>query len=328
MTRRPRTLLALGIAMAMGLSIGCALRTMTVASAVEIAPRSSLPQIDPSRVRADVEKLSLGFPNRSYGDPKVLDAAAAWIAGELRSSGTEPEDQPFDVKGVTYRNVLAHFGPEKGPRVVVGAHYDAADGFPAADDNASGVAALLALTRVWAKRPPTGRVDVAFYSLEEPPSYATDAMGSVHHAKSLVEKSVAIRAVLALETLGTYDDTPGSQHFPAPLLGLLYPDRADFVAVVGDTDCAPLLAEVKGAMRGTGAIPVYAIAAPAWVPGIDWSDHRSYRPFGIPAVMITDTALFRNPRYHTADDRPDRLDYVRLARATQAIWAAVDTLAR
>lgn len=330
MTRRLRRgLVALGLTVVVISALGsCAFRTMTVAGVPTIAPRAALPTIDSARLRADVEKLSLGFPGRSYGAPQVLDAAAAWIGDELRAMGASPADQPFTVDKITYRNVLARFGPETGPRVVVGAHYDAAEGFPAADDNASGVAALLALSRVWAKQPPSARVDVVFWSLEEPPSYATDAMGSVHHARALVKQGVAIRAVLSLETLGTYDDTPGSQHFPAPGLGLLYPDRGDFVAVVGDTGCGPLLAEVKGAMRGAGTIPVHAMAGPAWVPGIDWSDHRSYRPFGVPAVMITDTAPFRNPRYHTADDRPDRLDYVRLAKATQAVWAAVDHLAR
>lgn len=321
--------MAAAAAIALVAALGsCAIRTMTVGGAALLAPEADLPTVDAARLRADVTKLSLGFPGRSFGAPKVLDGAAAWIASELVAAGAKPTMQPFVVANQEYRNVLTHFGPDTGPRIVVGAHYDAAEGFPAADDNGSGVAALLALARVWAVRPPRARVDVVFWSLEEPPSYATDAMGSVHHAKQLVAEGVPVRAVLSLETLGTFDDRPGSQRFPAPGLGLLYPDRGDFVAVVGDTGCSDLLSVVKGAMRGAGVLPVHAIAAPAWVPGIDWSDHRSYRPFGIPAVMITDTAPFRNPRYHTADDTPDKLDYVRLARATQATWAAVDHLAR
>lgn len=285
------------------------------------------PAVDPVALEADVRHLVEAFPGRSETRPEVLRAASDWIAQVLREAGGRAAFQEYAVGDRGYRNVRAFFGPEAGARLVVGAHYDACRGLPGADDNASGVAGLLALARSFRERPPAGPVELVAYTLEEPPHFRQSTMGSARHAAALRAEGAEVKAMLCLEMLGTYNDAPGSQRYPVPGLGLLYPDRGDFLVVVGDLASPRLVRKVKGAMAAASPLPVRSINAPSFVTGVDFSDHRSYWAAGIPAVMVTDTAFFRNPRYHTANDTPDMLDYPRMAQGLQGIRAAVDRLA-
>jgi Zn-dependent M28 family amino/carboxypeptidase len=225
-------------------------------------------------------------------------------------------------------NIVATFGPETPERIVVGAHYDTFMDYPGADDNASGVAGLLELARMLGQAPPSLRVELVAFTLEEPPFFRTDAQGSAVHAESLRAKDVRVRAMLNLEMIGCFSDAPGSQAFPLPLLKLWYPDTGNFIVVVGQLGRGALVRDVKRAMRGASDLPVHSINAPAFIPGVDFSDHLSYWERGYPAVMITDTAFYRNPRYHTAQDTPATLDYARMAKVTDGVHAAVRTLAR
>ncbi|MBI4061055.1 MAG: M28 family peptidase, partial [Elusimicrobia bacterium] len=195
------------------------------------------------------------------------------------------------------------------------------------DDNASGAAGLLELARLLGKDAPAAPTELVAYSTEEPPYFATADMGSARHARALKARGAVIRAMISLEMIGTFSDEPGSQAYPSPLLALYYPSRADFIAVVGDLRNAGLARRVKKAMRA-GGLPVYSINAPAFIPGIDYSDHASYWREGYPAVMISDTAFYRNPRYHTSRDTADRLDYRRMAQVVSGAFAAVRDLAR
>lgn len=283
--------------------------------------------VDPAGLEADVRHLVEAFPGRSEARPEVLWAASEWIGRVLREAGGRVEFQEFPVGKGVYRNVRAFFGPEAGARLVVGAHYDACRGLPGADDNASGVAGLLALARSFRERPPTGPVELVAYTLEEPPHFRQPTMGSVRHAAALRAEGAEVKAMICLEMLGTFTDAPGSQRYPVPGLGLLYPDRGDFLVVVGDLASPRLVRKVKGAMAAASPLPVRSINAPSFITGVDFSDHRSYWAVGIPAVMITDTAFFRNPRYHTAADTPETMDYRRMALGVRGIRAAVDRLA-
>ena len=217
----------------------------------------------------------------------------------------------------------ASFGPLTAERVVIGAHYDGCEPFPAADDNASGVAVLLELARLLAANPPKGRVELVAWSLEEPPYFRTVSMGSYFHARSLADGKVKVRAAISLETMGFYKDEAGTQHFPAPGLSLLYSTQANYLAVVGDLGQIGLTRKVKAAMKAGSPLPVFSINAPVAIPGIDFSDHLNYWKFGYPAVMITDTAFNRNANYHTQTDTLDTLDYPRLAQATEGVFEAV-----
>jgi hypothetical protein len=213
------------------------------------------------------------------------------------------------------------------PYVVVGAHYDTAGPLPGADDNASGVAGLLELARALGAAPPEGRVDLVAYTLEEPPFFMTPRMGSAVHAASLRREGIEVRAMISLEMIGYFTDAPNSQTFPLGILRFFYPRTGNFIAVVGKLGQGSTLRRIKQAMRAASDLPVESINAPTWIPGVDFSDHRSYWMAGYPAAMITDTAFYRNDRYHTVQDTPESLDYSRMAKVVEGVHCAVRALA-
>lgn len=321
--RRRRVLLSLGAAL-LGLPLlaGFWLTQPLVRTRVV----TGVPAVSEARLRADVERLSVDFRPRDHRHPANLDRVADHVAEAFRAAGGRVTEQVFEVPGCTTRNVSARFGPEAGARVMVGAHYDAYRDLPAADDNASGVAGLLELARILGERPPAGPVELVAYSLEEPPHFGTGDMGSAHHARALRTSGAAVTAMLSLEMIGFFSDEPGSQAFPVPFVGALYPDRGSFIAVVGRLGDGGLVRRVKGAMRGAAPLDVRSMTAPRSVPGIDFSDHHPYWDAGFPAVMITDGAFFRNRAYHTEGDTADRLDYHRMAQVVQGVWGAVQAL--
>lgn len=280
--------------------------------------------VDPERLKAHVRILSETFYPRSYSEPKNLDRCRTYIGDALRRSGATTVEQFYqDSARDTYANVLALYpGPEKG-RIVVGAHYDACGPTHGADDNASGVAGLLELATLLRNAHLRHTVELVAYSTEEPPFFGTPGMGSARHAQVLHDRGEPVLAMLALEMIGFFDDQTGSQSFPFPLLRLFYPTRGNFIAVVGNTSQRALIARVKRAMRGATPLAVHSVSAPTFVPGIDFSDHRSYWAYGVPAVMVTDTAFLRNANYHEVEDTCDRLDYSRMAHVVAGVFEAV-----
>lgn len=283
--------------------------------------------LDPRRLERHVRKLCQEFFPRDAFHPENLDRAAAYIHSRLEEAGAQVADQPFLAGRESYRNVVASFGPASQGCVIVGAHYDAAGELPGADDNASGVAGLLELAGLFRGVRLSRRVELVAYALEEMPFYGTREMGSAVHARSLSEAGFSVRAMLCLEMIGCFSEEPGSQSFPFPPLRLFYPGRGDFIAVVGNLRGAGLVRRVKRAMRGASDLPVHSISAPSLVPGVDLSDHASYWREGFPAVMITDTAFYRNDRYHTERDTPETLDYGRMAKVVAGVCGAVLDLA-
>ena len=284
--------------------------------------------VDPARLQAHVQMLSLQFSPRDQSRPENLDRTASYIGEQFLEAKGRVTEQPFDLDGKTYRNVIATFGPETDERIVVGAHYDAYHPFPAADDNASGVAGLIELAGLLGKSNLPLRIDLVAFTLEEPPYFHTAHMGSVVHAESLKKQGVKVRAMLSLEMIGYFSDTPDSQSFPVSLLRALYPSQGNFISVVGGVGDGLLVRRIKRAMRDASPLPVYSINAPRFVPGIDFSDHLSYWNAGYSAVMITDTAFYRNHNYHTPYDTAEKLDYKRMAMVVEGVDAAVLALAR
>lgn len=281
--------------------------------------------VDAARLERHVRTLSQKLAPRAWSDHTNLTLCAAYIQREFADSGACASNQLYVFNKQTYANVVATFPGRSEARIIVGAHYDACGPLPGADDNASGVAGLIELARLLAHTNLTCTVELVAYCTEEPPFFATSAMGSAQHAKQTHRQGTLVRAVVVLEMIGYFRDERGSQHFPFQALQLFYPSRGNFLAVVGATGerQRALLREIKGAMRGSTDLPIYSISVPRSVPGVDFSDHRNYWEFGYPAVMLTDTAFFRNPAYHRADDTPDRLDYVRMAHAVEALYEAV-----
>ena len=280
------------------------------------------------RLRKHVEVLAGSLAPRTEERVDLLDATANYIATEFATAGLAASMQTFDVQGRAFRNVVATIGPETTERVVVGAHYDAATPGPGADDNASGVAGLLELGRLLAANPPATRVDLVAYSLEEPPHFRTPSMGSRAHAVALAKGGVHVRAMISLEMIGYFTDQPDSQQYPLNVMGLAYPTRGDFIAVVGRLGEAWLTRRIKGSMSSAGSVPVRSINAPRAIPGIDFSDHLNYWDAGYPAVMVTDTSFYRNANYHEPSDLPSTLDYRRMATVVEQIAAAARDLAR
>lgn len=277
---------------------------------------------DAARLEARVRRLVGGYFPRDIRHPENLSRAAEWIAEEFEHAGARVSKQPFSVEGRDYRNVIGTFGPEEGEVVIVGAHYDAAGEMPGADDNASGVAGLLELADLLSDAKLTRPVELLAYSLEETP-FAT---GSTVHAQSLSRAGVSVKGMISLEMIGCFLDKPGSQHLPW-FLRPYYPDRGNFIAVVGNLASRELVRQVGRSMSG-GTLPVQSIAAPRWlVPDVGLSDHSSYWKEGFPAVMVTDTAFHRNWRYHTAADTPDTLDYQRMAGVVRGVFQAVIDIA-
>ncbi len=285
-------------------------------------PLPETKRADPARLEAHARALSERFAPRAMQNPDRLLAVADYLSNELRSFGLTPREQPYAAGGATYKNIIARLGPEHGELVVVGAHYDAAGPFPGADDNASGVAVLLELARLLAQERWSSPIELVFYTLEEE-GFRTDHMGSAVHARSLAAQQTPVRAMFSLEMLGCFTDAPDTQTYPVGALSLLYPTTGNFIAVVGSLSDPGLVRTIKRAMRGASELPVESINAPRSIRGIDFSDHRSYWDLGYPAVMVTDTAFFRNPRYHTAHDTADTLDYRRMAEVARGVYAAV-----
>ncbi len=309
----------------------------TVAAAVFLAwlaaaqpsCRSNAPAtaaVEPESLRGHVETLSVRFRPRDWLHRDNLDACAEYIAGHFGRAGAAVIHQPFVSGGGTYRNVIGRFAPGVSPRLIVGAHYDAYGEEPGADDNASGVAVLLELAELLGGLASPPPVDLVAYTLEEPPFFASDQMGSAIHAKSLESQPGSVRGVIVLEMVGCFSDERWSQSYPLPLLYLMYPSRGNFIGVVSKWDQGKWVKTVKVAMKGASPLPVYSIRAPAALTGVALSDHRSYWPCGIPSLMVTDTAFYRNKAYHSADDTPDRLDYRRMAQVTAAVFAAVTSI--
>ncbi|HYE34206.1 M28 family peptidase [Methylocaldum sp.] len=284
--------------------------------------------IDPGRLEAHVRTLSETLGPRDAGHPDNLNRVASYIRLAFEQAQGKTADQPFQVGQTTYRNVVATFGPQSKERVVVGAHYDTAGPYPGADDNASGIAGLIELAGLVSKNHLPSRVDLVAYTLEEPPFFRTEHMGSAVHARALKAEGAIVRAMLSLEMIGYFTDEEDSQSFPAPGLSLLYPTTGNFIAVVGRIGEGRLVRRIKNAMSNASSLPVHSINAPRFLAGIDFSDHLNYWEAGYPAVMITDTAFYRNPNYHTATDTAETLDYRRMAQVAAGIYAAVRDLAR
>jgi len=279
------------------------------------------------RLRSHIEVLSERIGGRDAQHPEALSETLDYLENELSSFGYGPSRQKFSYGGQDFVNLEAERIGAKhlGAVVCVGAHYDTAGGLPGANDNGSGVAATLELAHQFATLEPSRTLRFLFFANEEPPYFQTDGMGSYVYAKRCRERHEDITAMLSLETIGYYSDQPGSQNYPVGLPPI-YPDRGDFLSFVSDLRSVLLLRAALKAFRNATSLPAEGAAGPTLVPGIGWSDHWSFWQFGYRALMVTDTAPYRYPYYHSAEDTPDKLDYDRLSRAFTGIAALVRNL--
>ncbi len=262
----------------------------------------------------------------------ALEKSAAYIEAELSALGYTPERQVYEADGHAVRNIEVVLSPPGATAatqsLVIGAHYDSAGIAPGANDNGTGTAAVLELARLLNGAPLADkRLRLVLFVNEEPPYDRTPDMGSVRHAKGLEAKGERVAGMLSLETLGCFSDKPGTQEYPAPF-GLIFPNKANFIAFVAMPGSRAFLQEVVGAFRSHTQFPTIGGTAPDQIDGIGWSDHWSFWKLGYPAVMVTDTALFRYRHYHKATDTPDKVDYDKLARITFGLEQTIRDLLR
>jgi len=282
--------------------------------------------VSPQALRDHVIQLSEKLPRRG-DDTDKLDFSARFINHQLSQYGNV-EEQVYEVWGIPYRNVSLILGPESNQRIVIGAHYDTFQGNPGADDNASGIAGLIELARLLSQETLSIPVQLIAYTLEEPPYFRSGDMGSAVHAQRLKMDNVDVIAMISLEMIGYYVNTPNSQDYPVPLMSLIYPTNGNYIAIVGNMSGIGLVRQAKSNMVEVMSLPVVSINAPSIIPGVDFSDHMNFWSQGFPAIMVTDTAFYRNKAYHTEGDTWDRLDYENMGEVVKGVYAVVVHLAR
>jgi Zn-dependent M28 family amino/carboxypeptidase len=277
---------------------------------------------------ADVQKLAGDIGERNMDRYPQLLAAADFIETSLAGAGLTTRRVSYELRGRACHNVEAEIRGTSPEIFVIGAHYDSVFGCPGANDNGSGVAALLALARRFARQPSGKTLRFVAFANEEPPYFQTEEMGSLVYAKRCKERGDRITAMISLETIGYFSDAPGSQKYPAAGLGFFYPSKGNFIGFASDTGSRSLLRAAVAGFRRTRKLPSEGAALPAAVPGIGWSDHWAFWQCGYPAIMVTDTAPFRYPHYHEATDTPDKLDYDRFALVVSGLEKTIAELAR
>lgn len=280
------------------------------------------------RLHAHVEMLAGRIGERNYIKLRALDSAAEYIEKTFAALGYTTQEQQFVVDGRTLRNIEATIPGRSRPNeiIVIGGHYDSVLGSPGADDNASGTAGVLELARLLKGHPLDRTVRFVAFANEEPPYFFTEDMGSRRYARAARVRGDTIVAMISMETIGYYSDAPGSQKYP-PILGWFYPDRGNFIGIVGNVGSRSLVRRVVKDFRSFASFPSAGSAAPMQIPGISWSDQWSFWKEGYEAVMITDTAPFRNKNYHERSDRPDSLNYDHMARVVDGVALTVESLA-
>jgi Zn-dependent M28 family amino/carboxypeptidase len=283
-----------------------------------------------SRLKKDVETLAgqIG-PRNHLAYAKLLEAAAYIEARFLEAGYPEVLRETYVVSGMPYANLSVEIRGRSTPSeiVIIGGHYDSVVGCPGANDNASGTAAVLALAELFAMSTPARTLRFTAFTNEEPPHFQTDGMGSRVCARNCRTRGENVVAMLSLETIGFYSDSEGSQSYPPPF-SLFYPSKGNFIAFVGNVGSRHLVRKALRIFRERTPFPSEGAAVPSFIPGVGWSDHWSFWQEGYPAIMVTDTAPFRYPHYHTAADTPDRIDYLRCGRVVHGLREVVAELSR
>jgi hypothetical protein len=296
--------------------------------------RGALPPLSPAqselagRLSEVVRQLSSTIRERNLQREGSLQATTEYLSRELTQAGYAVSEQPYTIQGEAVSNLEADLvgSADNDGIVIVGAHYDSVEGTVGANDNATGVAATLELARCLQGSHLRRTIRFVFFVNEEPPYFQSGQMGSVVYARKLKREGVPVSAMISLETIGYYSDAPGSQKYP-PLLNLLYPSRGDFIGFVGNSESRDLVRRATRTFRESATFPSEGIAAPANWPGIGWSDQWSFWQEGWPGIMVTDTAPFRYPYYHTAFDTTDKVNCEKMARVVDGLRNVVISLA-
>ncbi|MEC4819830.1 MAG: M28 family peptidase [Scytonema sp. PMC 1069.18] len=278
-------------------------------------------------LKQDVEKLASDIGKRNYLYYQGLVTASDYLKSSFASVGYEVKQQEYTIDKQAYSNIEVEIPGSTKPDeiVIIGGHYDSAFISPGANDNGTGAAATLELARLFMGKKPARTLRFVEFVNEEPPFFQTENMGSLVYAKLCKQRQEKVVAMLSLETMGYYSDEIGSQKYPAPL-GSIYPLQGNFIAFVGNSSSGKLVRDTISSFRRHTQFPSEGAALLGVIPGVGWSDHWSFWQQGYPALMVTDTAPFRYPYYHTELDTPDKVDYDRLARVVAGLERAIADL--
>ncbi len=260
---------------------------------------------------------------RHYKNLAVLDTVAERVRHEFSKYTDRTGMQEYEVNGQLYKNVFASFGPVSGEVIVIGAHYDVCGEQDGADDNASGVVGIMELARLLKDQKLQYRIELVAYTLEEPPFFRTEQMGSYIHAKSLFDKKQAVKGMISLEMIGYYSDIPGSQTYPVGIMKWIYGDKGDYITLARNSISGSFANQFKKRYFENNSIDAKSFRAPGFVGGIDLSDHRNYWKFGYSALMVTNTAFFRNYNYHQISDRLETLDLAKMGLTIDGVFRTI-----
>lgn len=281
---------------------------------------------DIKRVENDLHTITKTEQSRNFKNIEALNFVAQYIFNEFSKSCDTVFFQTYLVNGVEYKNVIGSVGLDNKERIIVGAHYDVAGDQEGADDNASGVVGLIELSRLIYKDALNYRIDFVAYSLEEPPFFRTTNMGSYIHAKSLYEDEIEVKGMICLEMIGYFDDGKNSQKYPIGLLKLFYGSKGDYITVVQKFGNGKFGRQLKSKIKKQGLIKTKSFKGPASLQGIDFSDHLNYWKYGYSAVMITNTAFYRNSNYHENTDKMETLDINRMCLVIDEVYLTLRQL--
>lgn len=282
-----------------------------------------------NNLKKTVHILSKEIGSRGYLQTNALERTADYITSELKHYGYNVSFQSYEFQGNTYKNISTEIRGKKTPEkiLVIGAHYDTVIGTPGADDNASGIAGLLEIARLLYNQSFDKTVRFVAFVLEEPPLFRSKFMGSYVYAQSLKKKGEDIEGMICLEMIGYFTDKPESQFFPLSFFRWIFPNKGNFITFVSNLQSKKFLTRIKSGFKKGADLPVESISTFSIIPGIDFSDHRSFWKFGYNALMVTDTAFYRNPDYHGIGDVPETLDYARMAEVVLGLKSATEELA-
>lgn len=261
------------------------------------------------------------FGEHNFIFAESLNKVAAFLESQLTDAGYSVQSQVYQAKGQSFRNLEVEIKGTQNPDeiVIIGAHYDSVVGSVGANDNGTGTAAVLSLARKFAKFKPTKTLRFVEFVNEEPPFFWTKEMGSLVYAERCQQQQENIVGMLSLETIGYYSNQPNSQQYPLNLLKWFYPNQGNFISFIGNFKSRSLVQNVIGNFRNSASFPSQGVALPNWVPGVGWSDHWSFWQQDYPALMVTDTALYRYPYYHTSQDTPEQINFEYLARVVSGL---------
>jgi Zn-dependent M28 family amino/carboxypeptidase len=294
----------------------------------------ALPPLQPAEIalqtalQKDVQKLAVEIGLRNAGADQKLDAAKRFLEQALTEAGYPVTPQEYQIDGKSYTNLaVQRLGTAKPNEVVlIGGHYDSAFTSPGANDNGTGAAATLELAKLFANKSTHRTIRFVEFTNEEPPFFQTENMGSLVYAKHIDPRREKIVAMLSLETMGYFSNGAGSQNYPFPI-GLLYPTQGNFIGLIGNLKSGDLVRRAIGSFRQHAQFPSEGVVLPSWIPGVGWSDQWAFWQQGYPGIMVTDTAPYRYPHYHTADDTIDKINFDHLARVVSGLAEVIADLA-